>query len=304
MARKKLYEKLSFDWTDDSIRLFVSPTPLSKSLPYFIQEVGDFKTFYPYYTERTNLKSYQLIYTLQGEGRLEYLGKQFTILPGHLFLIDCTINHRYFTPKGKTWDFLWIRFWGSQAKTYFQELMRGGYQILSVTNRFQIESYLRRVLSLNQKRLIGCDVMSSHLIDTILTECLLHVLASNPPSLTMPKDIANVISDIGEHYREPISLDLLANRHGISKFYLAHKFKANTRTTINEFLISTRIANAKKLLQSTDLTVTQITYEIGMNNVTHFINQFKNREGITPLAYRKVWRSGTKKDYGYAHIIK
>lgn len=304
MARKKLYEKLSFDWTDDSIRLFVSPTPLSKSLPYFIQEVGDFKTFYPYYTERTNLKSYQLIYTLQGEGRLEYLGRQYVIVPGQLFLIDCTVNHRYYTPKGKTWDFLWIHFWGSQVKTYFQELIRGGYQVLDIGNRFQIESYMRRVLSLNQKKLLGYDVMSSHLIDTILTECLLQVLSANQPSLTMPEDIENVIHDIEQNYREPMSLDLLAARHGISKFYLAHKFKANTRTTINEYLINTRIANAKKLLRSSDLTVTQITYEVGMNNVTHFINLFKNREGMTPLAYRKVWRSGSKKDYGYVNIIR
>ncbi len=304
MSKKKLFERLSFDWTEDSIRLFVSPTPLSKTLPYFIQEVGDFKTFYPYYTERTNLKSYQLIYTLNGEGHLEYLGKKFVIRPGQLFIINCMINHRYYTLKDENWDFLWIHFWGSQAKVYFQELVKSGYRIFDVTNRFQIESYMRRVLALNQKKLLGYDVLSSHLIDTLLTEIMLHLLAEKQPSLTMPKDIENVIHDIENHYAEPLSLDILANRHGISKYYLAHKFKAHTLTTVNEFIIGTRIANAKSLLRSTDLTVTQITFEVGMNNVTHFINLFKDREGMTPLVYRKVWLSGDKKDYGYVNIIK
>ncbi len=304
MAKKKLFEKLSFDWTEDSIRLFVSPTNLSKSLPYFIQEVGDFKTFYPYYTERTNLKSYQFIYTLQGEGQLEYCNKKFTILPGQLFLLDCTINHRYFTEKGNTWDFIWIHFWGNQAKFYFKELMRSGYQVFNVLNQFQVESTMRRVLALNQKKLLGYDVMSSHLIDSLLTECMLYQLAVDQPSLTMPKDIEDVIKDIEDNYKENLSLDILAHRHGISKFYLAHKFKANTRTTVNEFLINTRLTNAKQLLRDSELTITQITYEIGMNNVTHFINLFKSREGMTPLAYRKVWLSGSKKDYGYVNIIK
>lgn len=303
MAKKKLFEKLSFDWTEDSIRLFVTPTQLSKSLPYFIQEVGDFKTFYPYYTERTNLKSYQLIYTLQGEGHLEYLNKRFTIVPGQLFLLDCTINHRYFTEQGKTWDFLWIHFWGAQAKDYFKELNRDGFKVFNVNNQFQIESSMRRVLALNQKRLLGYDVMSSHLIDSLLTELLLYQLAINQPSMIMPKDIEDVINDIEENFREELTLDILAHRHGISKFYLSHKFKANTRTTVNEYLINTRLNFAKELLRSTEQTVTQITYEIGMNNVTHFINLFKSREGLTPLAYRKVWLSGSKKDYGYANIF-
>ncbi len=303
MAKKKLFEKLSFDWTEDSIRLFVTPTQLSKSLPYFIQEVGDFKTFYPYYTERTNLKSYQLIYTLQGEGQLEFLNKRFTIVPGQLFLLDCTVNHRYYTEKGKTWDFLWIHFWGAGAKAFFKELIRDGFQVFNVNNHFQIESSMRRVLALNQKRLLGYDVMSSHLIDSLLTELLLYQLAINQPSMIMPKDIEDVINDIEENFKEELTLDILAHRHGISKFYLSHKFKTNTRTTVNEYLINTRLNFAKELLRTTEQTVTQITYEIGMNNVTHFINLFKSREGLTPLAYRKVWLSGSKKDYGYVNIL-
>ena len=304
MSKSKLFEKLSFDWTEDSVRLFVTPTSLSKSLPYFIQEAGDFKTYYPYYTERTNLKSYQFIYTLQGEGQLEYFKETFHITAGQLFLIDCTVNHRYFTPKGKTWDFLWIHFWGNQTKFYFKELMRSGYKVFNVHNQFQIESTMRRVLALNQKKLLGYDVLSSHMIDSLLTECLLHQLAFDQPSLTMPKDIEDVIKDIEENFKEDLNLDILAHRHGISKFYLAHKFKANTRTTVNEFLINTRLTNAKELLRNTDTTITEITFEVGMNNVTHFINLFKNREGLTPLAYRKMWLSGTKKDYGYSKIIE
>ena len=60
--------------------------------------------------------------------------------------------------------------------------------------------------------------------------------------------------------------------------------------TINEYLILTRISYAKELLKYTSLPVSEITFEVGMNNVTHFINLFKAREGCTPLVYRKRWK--------------
>ncbi|WP_366250085.1 helix-turn-helix domain-containing protein [Thomasclavelia ramosa] len=60
--------------------------------------------------------------------------------------------------------------------------------------------------------------------------------------------------------------------------------------TINEYIILSRISYAKGLLKNTDLTVQEITFEVGMNNVSHFINLFKARENLTPLAYRKNWK--------------
>lgn len=59
--------------------------------------------------------------------------------------------------------------------------------------------------------------------------------------------------------------------------------------TVNEYVVLTRIAHAKELLKYSDLSVNEITFEVGMNNVTHFINLFKAREQMTPLAYRKIW---------------
>lgn len=60
--------------------------------------------------------------------------------------------------------------------------------------------------------------------------------------------------------------------------------------TVNEYIITARISYAKELLKYSELSVNEITYEIGMNNVTHFINLFKARENLTPLSYRKAWR--------------
>lgn len=102
MLKKKLFEKFSADWTEDSIRHFVTPTKLGRSMPYRIQEVGDFQTFFPYYTERANLRSFQIIYSLDGEGHLDYRGMSFKVKAGEIFIINCMEHHIYYTPRGKT----------------------------------------------------------------------------------------------------------------------------------------------------------------------------------------------------------
>jgi len=60
--------------------------------------------------------------------------------------------------------------------------------------------------------------------------------------------------------------------------------------TFTEYLITMRLNYAKELLKYTDESINEITFFCGMNNVSHFINLFKEREGMTPLQYRKQWR--------------
>jgi AraC-like DNA-binding protein len=52
-----------------------------------------------------------------------------------------------------------------------------------------------------------------------------------------------------------------------------------------------RLNYAKELLRYSTETVNNITFLCGFNQVSHFISLFKDREGITPLQYRKEWQS-------------
>ncbi len=59
--------------------------------------------------------------------------------------------------------------------------------------------------------------------------------------------------------------------------------------TPNEYLILTRMNRAKEQLRTTDLPISEISYNVGIENVSHFINLFKKNEGTTPGAFRKAW---------------
>lgn len=289
--KKKLEERLSYAWSEDSVRLIVTPSPLAKSLYFYVQETGYFKTGDSYFTERKNLNSFLLVYTISGHGCLRYGGETYELGCGDCFYIDCREHHLYETVKGEHWEFLWVHFNGNQGKGYFEEFVRNGFQTVACRDGKQMEEYLRTIVSLNQKRNISTELLCSSLITNLLTELLLQTMTQNSPVLFIPPYMKALLKEIDQNFTETLTLEELARHCGMSKFYLSREFKKYMGITVNEYIITARISYAKELLRYSDHSVNEITYEIGMNHVSHFIQLFKAREGLTPLAYRKEWQN-------------
>ena len=99
--------------------------------------------------------------------------------------------------------------------------------------------------------------------------------------------VHEIILYIQEHYAEECSLDEIASHFYISRAYLTRIFKSITSFTVKEYLILCRIRNAKTLLQTTSLSITEIAARTGFGNITNFEKNFKSMTSMTPLQYRK-----------------
>lgn len=97
----------------------------------------------------------------------------------------------------------------------------------------------------------------------------------------------DVLSYIDAHYLEPISLDEIASACHISKYYLSHMFSDIKKQTVMQYIVNKRLDNARKLLDSTSMTVEDIAFSSGFNNTSYFSRAFKEAYGVTPLCYRK-----------------
>lgn len=94
---------------------------------------------------------------------------------------------------------------------------------------------------------------------------------------------------IMNNFRSEISLDRLALEARLSKFHFARQFKAATGFTCMQYLLMVRISEATKLITSTRLRVSEICYEVGFGDLTHFERRFKQDTGYTPSAFRKAF---------------
>ncbi|WFR56153.1 helix-turn-helix domain-containing protein [Anaerocolumna sp. AGMB13025] len=283
-------ERISLTLSKDSIRLIETAGQTAKNNYLYIQEAGYFKTQYPYFTERKNLNSFLLVYTLSGKGNLRYEGKEYQLGKGNIFLINCLNHHYYESSKDDPWEILWVHYNGWNASIYYEEMTENGFSILTPDNSFLIESSIKRILSLHQKKEVHRERITNSLLVTLLTELVLLSMSGDSFSHTMPQFIRGIKNKLDQEYLSHITLNNLAAEFSISKFHMAKEFKKYTKTTIHEYLIDRRISHAKEWLKYSDLSVSEIAYGCGMNNISHFINLFKAREGVTPMVFRNEWK--------------
>ena len=134
------------------------------------------------------------------------------------------------------------------------------------------------------------DMRINEKLGTLLT--LLMEQSWHPESVTVSRkrmELVEIKNYLDEHYTDKISLDDLAERFFINKFYLSKIFKETYGTTVNNYLISKRITRAKQLLRFTDMTVEEIGVAIGMGDANYFSRMFRKVEGSSPSEYRKQW---------------
>ncbi len=107
------------------------------------------------------------------------------------------------------------------------------------------------------------------------------------PSHPLPPALHRAIAFVQQHFFEPITLADVARSALLSKFHFCRVFHHETGLSFRDYLQGLRIARAKSLLADTRLTVTEIAFAIGFNDLSYFDNVFAKIVGVTPTEYRK-----------------
>ncbi|NLJ68216.1 MAG: helix-turn-helix domain-containing protein [Firmicutes bacterium] len=90
---------------------------------------------------------------------------------------------------------------------------------------------------------------------------------------------------IEAHFHKDITLDDLSKQVGLSKYHLARSFKEEYGLTPQEYQLSLRMQQAKKLLQLNHLTIAEIASLVGYSSVNAFSRAFRREFGIAPSEY-------------------
>lgn len=103
------------------------------------------------------------------------------------------------------------------------------------------------------------------------------------------KRMRDVMDFTIQNYHLQISLDDVAQVSAMTKNAFCKYFKKRTNKSYFTFLNELRIENACKLLQTTkNLSIAEIAYKSGFNNISNFNRQFKSIKKTVPLEYRKT----------------
>ena len=88
-------------------------------------------------------------------------------------------------------------------------------------------------------------------------------------------------------YHSAVTLDALCQRFHRSRSYVSHLFNTRAGCSLRAFCNDLKLSDAKALLESTSLPVTEIAYTVGFGDASYFIKLFKEKYGVSPYKYRK-----------------
>ena len=99
--------------------------------------------------------------------------------------------------------------------------------------------------------------------------------------------LKTVLKYIRENFAQSVTLEDMAAVAGFSEKYFCKFFKDMTGTTPINYLMAYRVERAARKLLGSDLSVTQIAFDCGFNDLSYFIKTFKTFKHTSPKEYRK-----------------
>ena len=271
-------------WIDKNSNYYIytASTPAQNAFFYPIC-VGNFHYLPEYRLNRNHYDSFLLMYIKRGSCYIDVDSKIYEASAGQIVFLDCYHPHRYFTNSG--WEALWIHFDGIAASEYFQLITGAKQFVFSLKNNYFFIKILTKIYDTFRLNNVVKEALMAQYITSLLTEIII-CQNENSAVRTQANAIEEAVQYINEHLQEDLDLNTLASHVALSPFYFTRLFKKETGFTPHQYIIATRINNAKFLLKNTSLPIKEIAYKLGFSTESRFCTTFKTLETMTPSEYR------------------
>lgn len=279
-----------------------------------LEEIEGLSTEYPYIMHHANLadtivpwhwhEELEFDYVLSGTVEVHTINKRYLFQKNEAFFINsnilCTMNSGE-QRQGSIMDshlfhpvLLSGHFKSIFAIKYLEPVLQNRkLEILEIRGHTreqqEILKKLRQLSYLQKKENMEFQTRSM-LSDiwVLLLKEIQNISTHEPPvNRAYQERIQTMISFVQHNYREKISLEEIAGAAAVSKRECVRCFQNCIQKTPFQYLLEYRLEIAKKLLQTTDLSVTDIAFQTGFANNAYFGKVFKETFGITPRGYRK-----------------
>lgn len=99
---------------------------------------------------------------------------------------------------------------------------------------------------------------------------------------------------INVHYKEEVRLNQLADMVGMTPVAFSRFFKLRTGKNLSDYIIDIRLGYAARLLVDSTMSIAEICYDCGFNNLSNFNRIFKKKKSCSPKEFRENYRKKKK----------
>ena len=248
--------------------------------------------------------AHELLLILEGEIRMHIAGKSYRLHPGQMAVINAVETHDL-VPETYPYRRIGVHITP-------EELYRavGNFSLASVILRHG-EDFCH-VLSLGEESEAVEDLlwgmvreythpapMGERILAHRFEELLIRLYRASPHSFAeygRDEQMEEVCREIDRNFARDITVEELAKMHFFSTRYFIRRFHRAVGYTPHRYLLLRRLAEARVLLSTTDLSVTHVAANSGFGDAGGFVRTFRKEMGTTPGEYRRRYLREMRRD--------
>lgn len=274
------------------------PKPIFQRHSCFPDFIGGYSDFpehdvnREYATTENNLdRYYNLHIVLGGKGYLHTDSMTYELTEGQGFLYGPGLRQTYHADSRDPWNIRWVHFFGVRLEELLDGKGLDEPWLFQLSDPAPVESLIEKLLQLGR----GYEVDDEYAAASTLYELLTRIQATAAQLNVSVNQAADKIraaaNYIRAHCSDPFTLEQAAAIAGFSPHYFSRRFNKTFGKSFSDFLMESRILQAKRLLASTSLSIKLIALETGFSQTSYFSKCFKSLEGMTPLQFREMHKT-------------
>ena len=236
--------------------------------------------------KRGNAEFVLLQYTLDGVGRLQYEGADYTVGPGQAMLLHFPHQNRYYLPPDSPfWEFIYVCAYGAESNRLWREVERRAGPVVDLSPSDPVITRAAQIVAAAAAGEVHSAFLASEMAYG-LTMALAGRFLEQAPGSELPEPVEKAMRFAREHMDQAITVDDMAAQAGYSRFYFSRLFARTTGQWPGEYLRDLRMRRAVSLLQTSTLSIKEIALRCGFYDATYFCKVFRKAMGMTPRTYR------------------
>lgn len=261
--------------------------PTSDILPYPILLGFDRaeSSAYHHRTGPARFREYVIFqYSLSGEGRLRFDGREFSLSAGVGFIAtshDDRFEYYYPDDGVLPWEFLYLEFYGPGMIATINEMIAHGGPCFSLDEK---KNFLAELLEFRQRsgtQIISCQA-GMQLVFGLLT-----ALAPCRPDTAERHPVARACALIAAHPERSFTVSELAATVNMSREYFTRQFKSSLGVSPWQYVLREKIRQGCLLLRAEAMTNKEIAGRLGFESAAKFERIFRRLTGFTPKEFRR-----------------
>ena len=228
-----------------------------------------------------------LQHTLSGVGRLRYETQRMDLRAGQTLLLSFPHDHRYWLPRGGSWEFFWLCLNGREATRIWREVLalHGPLVRLSDAALERVAGFCLAALGQEADAPGRASALAYSVVMALADDLL--PWGELRDGSKRPAAIDRVISLCQADPVRPIDVNRMADIAGYSRHHFSRLFSAHEGISPARYVTRLRMEEAARLLRADAASIKVIARRSGFSDPNYFGKVFRRHFGIGPRVFRR-----------------